>query len=56
MTDIQAALLSIRRIEQFVTIAQRHEIAERYNTLLEGLPVSPPWQRTPREIPVCTFM
>ncbi len=44
MTDIQAALglSQMLRIEHFVS--RRHEIAARYNTLLEGLPVLTPWQ------------
>lgn len=44
MSDIQAALglSQMRRLEEFIT--KRHSIAERYDTLLSGLPVVTPWQ------------
>lgn len=44
MTDLQAALgvSQMTRLEQYV--AKRHEIAERYNTLLADLPITLPWQ------------
>lgn len=45
MTDIQAALgrSQLRRLDWFV--ARRRELAERYDELLEGLPVRPLQQR-----------
>ena len=44
MTDIQAALgiSQIQRMDEF--IARRCQLARRYDKLLEGLPVSTPWQ------------
>ena len=44
MTDIQAALgvSQMSRLTQFVK--RRHEIADRYNTLLSELPLTLPWQ------------
>ena len=44
MTDLQAALglSQMQRLEEFVS--RRHYIAERYNQLLEGLPVATPSQ------------
>jgi len=44
MTDIQAALgaSQMTRLEQYV--AQRHQIAKNYNTLLADLPLTLPWQ------------
>ncbi|MFM7256632.1 MAG: UDP-4-amino-4,6-dideoxy-N-acetyl-beta-L-altrosamine transaminase [Betaproteobacteria bacterium] len=44
MTDIQAALgvSQMTRLEHYV--ARRHEIAQRYNQQLAGLPVTLPWQ------------
>ena len=44
MTDIQAALgiSQIKRLEQYIT--KRHEIAEKYNQVLEGLPITIPHQ------------
>jgi UDP-4-amino-4,6-dideoxy-N-acetyl-beta-L-altrosamine transaminase len=44
MTDLQAALglSQMLRLDQFVS--QRHAIAERYNKLLNDLPVYTPWQ------------
>lgn len=44
MTDIQAALgtSQLARLDPF--IARRRELAARYNTLLERLPVTRPWQ------------
>jgi dTDP-4-amino-4,6-dideoxygalactose transaminase len=44
MTDLQAALgiTQMQRLHQFV--AQRHEIARRYDILLEPLPVEIPFQ------------
>lgn len=44
MTDIQAALgvSQMQRLKDFV--ARRHELARRYNELLQGLPLTLPWQ------------
>jgi UDP-4-amino-4,6-dideoxy-N-acetyl-beta-L-altrosamine transaminase len=44
MTDIQAALgySQLQRLEEFV--ARRHELADRYDALLAGLPVITPWR------------
>lgn len=44
MTDIQAALglSQMQRLDEFV--AKRHAIAKRYDRMLSGLPVLPPWQ------------
>jgi len=44
MTDLQAALgvSQMQRLEAFV--AKRHELAQRYDTLLKDLPVTLPWQ------------
>ena len=44
MTDIQAALglSQMTRLNEFVT--KRHEIANRYNELLMGFPITLPWQ------------
>lgn len=44
MTELQAALgvSQITRLDSFV--AKRHEIAQRYNELLAGLPITLPWQ------------
>ena len=44
MTDLQAALgvSQMTRLNQYVE--RRHEIAQRYNTLLENLPLTLPWQ------------
>ena len=44
MTDIQAALglSQMSRLNEFV--AKRHEIANRYNELLMGFPITLPWQ------------
>jgi UDP-4-amino-4,6-dideoxy-N-acetyl-beta-L-altrosamine transaminase len=44
MTDLQAALglSQLQRLEEFH--ARRHAIARRYDVLLEGLPVTTPWQ------------
>jgi UDP-4-amino-4,6-dideoxy-N-acetyl-beta-L-altrosamine transaminase len=44
MTDIHAALglSQMQRLDEFV--AKRHEIAQRYDQLLAGLPVVTPWQ------------
>lgn len=44
MTEIQAALglSQLARLNQFVS--QRHEIARRYDGLLEALPLKRPWQ------------
>ncbi len=44
MTDIHAALgiSQMQRIDEFVS--KRHAIAERYNELLAGLPLTTPWQ------------
>lgn len=44
LTDLQAALglSQMARLETYV--ARRHEIARRYDTMLQGLPVTTPWQ------------
>jgi dTDP-4-amino-4,6-dideoxygalactose transaminase len=44
MTDIQAALgySQLQRLDEFV--ARRHELADRYDALLAGLPVITPWR------------
>ncbi|MDK9707991.1 MAG: UDP-4-amino-4,6-dideoxy-N-acetyl-beta-L-altrosamine transaminase [Desulforhopalus sp.] len=44
MTDMQAALgqSQLQRVDEFV--AKRHEIAKRYDHLLDALPVTTPWQ------------
>ncbi|WP_300316678.1 UDP-4-amino-4,6-dideoxy-N-acetyl-beta-L-altrosamine transaminase [Idiomarina sp.] len=44
MTELQAALglSQLERLDEYV--ARRHKIAERYNKLLEDLPVTAPWQ------------
>ena len=44
ITDIQAALgvSQMKRLDQYIQI--RHEIAQRYNKLLDGLPITLPWQ------------
>lgn len=44
MTDMQAALgvSQMQRLDAYV--AKRHELAERYNTLLKDLPITLPWQ------------
>lgn len=44
MTELQAALgiSQMERLEAFV--ARRHELAQRYDQLLENLPVTTPWQ------------
>lgn len=44
MTDLQGALgaSQMRRLEQYV--ARRHEIARRYDELLQSLPITTPWQ------------
>lgn len=44
MTDMQAALgvSQMTRLERYV--ARRHELAERYNSLLADLPLTLPWQ------------
>lgn len=44
MTELQAALgvSQMTRLDSFV--AKRHEIAQRYNELLAGLPITLPWQ------------
>lgn len=44
MTEMQAALgvSQMARLEQFV--AKRHQLAERYHALLEGLPLTVPFQ------------
>ncbi len=46
MTELQAALgvSQITRLDSFV--AKRHELAQRYNELLDGLPITLPWQHT----------
>jgi dTDP-4-amino-4,6-dideoxygalactose transaminase len=44
MTDIQAALgvSQMARLEYYVE--RRHEVARRYNEMLDGLPLTLPWQ------------
>jgi len=44
MTELQAALgvSQMERLDHYV--ARRHQLAERYNGLLAGLPVTTPWQ------------
>ncbi|MGN2624131.1 UDP-4-amino-4,6-dideoxy-N-acetyl-beta-L-altrosamine transaminase [Stutzerimonas balearica] len=44
MTELQAALgiAQMKRLDQYV--ARRHQLAQRYNSLLDGLPVTAPWQ------------
>lgn len=44
MTELQAALglSQLERLDEYV--ARRHKIAERYNELLEDLPITAPWQ------------
>jgi UDP-4-amino-4,6-dideoxy-N-acetyl-beta-L-altrosamine transaminase len=44
MTELQAALglSQLERLDEYV--ARRHDIAERYNQLLQDLPVTLPWQ------------
>lgn len=44
MTDLQAALgvSQLERLDRYVQ--RRHELAERYNQLLQSLPVTIPWQ------------
>ena len=44
MTDIQAALgrSQLTRLDAYV--ARRHEVAGRYDTALQGLPITLPWQ------------
>ena len=45
MTELQAALgiSQMERLDQYV--ARRHELANRYDKLLVGLPIITPWQR-----------
>jgi UDP-4-amino-4,6-dideoxy-N-acetyl-beta-L-altrosamine transaminase len=45
MTELQAALglSQMQRLDAFV--ARRHQLAKRYDQLLDALPVSAPWQR-----------
>jgi UDP-4-amino-4,6-dideoxy-N-acetyl-beta-L-altrosamine transaminase len=44
MTELQAALgvSQMERLDQYV--ARRHQLAERYDDLLAGMPVTTPWQ------------
>ncbi|MBB3063189.1 UDP-4-amino-4,6-dideoxy-N-acetyl-beta-L-altrosamine transaminase [Microbulbifer rhizosphaerae] len=44
MTELQAALgvSQMDRLDQYV--ARRHQLADRYNDLLAGLPIATPWQ------------
>ena len=46
MTELQAALgiSQMERLDSFV--ARRHELARRYDELLQNLPVIPPWQHS----------
>lgn len=45
MTELQAALgvSQMQRLSSFV--ARRHELAQRYNRMLDNLPITLPWQR-----------
>ncbi len=44
MTDMQAALgvSQLERLDAYVT--RRHQLAQRYNDLLAGMPLTTPWQ------------
>lgn len=44
MTELQAALgvTQMERLDQYV--ARRHQLAQRYNKLLDKLPITTPWQ------------
>jgi len=44
MTELQAALgiSQLQRLDHYVT--RRHELAQRYNLLLQDLPITTPWQ------------
>ncbi len=46
MTDMQAALgcSQMRRLHDFV--ARRHELAERYDKMLKGIPIDLPWRHS----------
>ncbi|MES2911981.1 MAG: UDP-4-amino-4,6-dideoxy-N-acetyl-beta-L-altrosamine transaminase [Pseudomonadota bacterium] len=44
MTDIQAALGASQMTRLDELVAKRHALAENYNKLLKGLPVTAPWQ------------
>jgi UDP-4-amino-4,6-dideoxy-N-acetyl-beta-L-altrosamine transaminase len=46
MTELQAALgvSQMQRLDQYVQ--RRHQLANRYNELLAGLPIITPWQHT----------
>ena len=44
MTELQAALGASQMERLGAFVARRHELAERYNQLLEDLPVALPWQ------------
>ncbi len=44
MTDLQGALGASQMDRLSHYVAKRHELAERYNKLLKGLPVTLPWQ------------
>ncbi len=46
MTELQAALgvTQMERLDQYV--ARRHQLAQRYNTLLDCMPVTTPWQHS----------
>ncbi|MEJ7805335.1 MAG: DegT/DnrJ/EryC1/StrS family aminotransferase, partial [Telluria sp.] len=44
MTDMQAALGTSQMSRLSKYVGRRHEIAQRYNTLLSGLPITLPWQ------------
>jgi UDP-4-amino-4,6-dideoxy-N-acetyl-beta-L-altrosamine transaminase len=44
MTELQAALGVSQMIRLDAFVARRHELAKRYDALLQGLPVTIPWQ------------
>ena len=44
MTDMQAALGASQMQRLTAYVAKRHELAERYDSLLKDLPVTTPWQ------------
>lgn len=44
MTDLQGALGASQMGRLFHYVARRHELAKRYDSLLQGLPLITPWQ------------
>ena len=44
LTELQAALGLSQAARLHAYVARRHEIAQRYDALLEGLPLTRPWQ------------